>query len=324
MVPGEGVAAILVGSVGFRNVTDDGHAMTEADGAPGRLFCFGLGYSALRLARMLMARGWRVGGTCRAAEAARALAAQGIEAHVFDGRAGAEDARRALGAATHLLSSVPPDEVGDPVIDAFAPDIAHHEGLAWIGYLSTTGVYGARGGQWVDEDDEPRPAGERGRRRVGAERLWLNFWDGHGLPVHLFRLAGIYGPGRSVLDQVRAGTARRIAKPGHVFSRIHVDDIAATLAASIARPAGGRAYNVCDDEPAEPAEVVAFACKLLGVSPPPVVPWEQAKANLSAMALSFYDDNKRVRNERIKRELGVALAYPTYREGLRAIVAGGG
>lgn len=295
--------------------------MTASEPAPGRLFCFGLGYTARAFARSLVARGWRAAGTCRTAEACAAAAALGIEAHVFDGRSPSAATVKALARATHLLTSVPPDEHGDPVIDGFAAAIAHHEGLTWLGYLSTTGVYGDRGGAWVDEESEPRPAGERGRRRVEAERSWLNFWDGHGLPVHLFRLAGIYGPGRSAIDHVRAGTARRIAKAGHVFSRIHVDDILRVLEASIASPYGGRAYNVADDEPAEPAQVVEYACKLLGMAPPPLVPWDEAKTKLSAMARSFYDDDKRVSNARIKHELGIRLAYPTYREGLAAIAA---
>lgn len=286
----------------------------------GSLLCLGLGYSASALATRLRAEGWRVAGTCRTADKARALASEGAEAIVFDGRT-SPALRSALARATHLLASIPPGAAGDPAIEALAHDIVRHEGLAWLGYLSTTGVYGDTGGAPVDEDAELRPSGERGRRRVAAERLWLNFWDGHGLPVHVFRLAGIYGPGRSVIDQLRAGTARRIHRPGHVFSRIHVEDIADALAASIARPAPGRVYNLCDDEPAEPAEVVAFAARLLGVPPPPLVPWAEAEPALSPMARGFWDDNRRVSNARIKRELGVALRYPTYREGLTAILA---
>jgi len=290
-------------------------------GVSGRLFCFGLGYSARALARVLMARGWSVGGTCRAEGKAAMLRGEGLAAVAWDGPHGVDAVREALDRATHLLASVPPGEAGDPVIDAFAADLVHHEGLAWIGYLSTTGVYGDHGGAWVDEDAELRPAGERGQRRVLAERLWMNFWDGHGLPVHVFRLAGIYGPGRSVLDQVRAGTARRVARPGHAFSRVHVDDIAQVLAASIARPAGGRTYNVCDDEPAEAAAVVEEACRLLGVPPPPLVPFEEAAPAMSAMGRSFFDDNKRVSNARIKNELGVVLRYPSYRAGLAGVLA---
>ncbi|MBV8651953.1 MAG: SDR family oxidoreductase, partial [Alphaproteobacteria bacterium] len=219
---------------------------------------------------------------------------------------------------THTLVSVPPDAAGDPVLDRHAADIAALPCLAWLGYLSTTGVYGDRGGGWVDEGSALRPSGERGRRRVAAETGWLELWRRHRLPVHLFRLAGIYGKGRSALDTVRRGEAKRIDKPGQVFSRIHVDDIATVLEASMARPDPGAAYNVCDDDPAPPQEVVAFACELLGVTPPPLIPF--AGAEMSAMARSFYDDNKRVDNSRIKRELGVVLQFPDYRAGLRALL----
>ena len=287
-----------------------------------RLFCFGLGYTALRLAEALMAEGWRVAGTCRSEDKRRRLEDRGIAAYLFDRGRPLDDAGAALAGATHLLSSAPPDGHGDAVLDHHAAAIAHAEGLEWIGYLSTTSVYGDHRGLWVDEDTPPEPSGERGRWRLDAEKLWLDFWPGHAIPAHAFRLAGIYGPGRSALDAVRAGTAKRIDKPGQVFSRIHVDDIVAVLRASIARPNGGRAYNVCDDRPAPPAEVVAFACDLLGVEPPPLVPFDEAE--LSPMGRSFYADNKRVRNDRIKQELGVTLAYPDYEAGLRALLAAGG
>ncbi len=228
---------------------------------PGRLFCFGLGYTAVVLAEALIAEGWSVAGTCQSDDRRRELERRGIGAHVFDRDRPLADGAAALAGATHLLASVPPGEAGDPVLDRHAAAIAHAEGLEWIGYLSTTGVYGDHRGLWVDEDTPLGPSGERGRRRRDAEEQWLNFWSGHGIPVHIFRLAGIYGPGRSALDAVRAGAAQRIDKPGQVFSRIHVDDIVAVLRASIARPNGGRAYNVCDDRPAPPAEVVAFACE---------------------------------------------------------------
>jgi len=195
-------------------------------------------------------------------------------------------------------------------------------GLAWLGYLSTTGVYGDRAGGWVDEASELRPSGPRGRRRVAAEAGWLGLWRRHGVPVHIFRLAAIYGPGRSPFDALRADTARRIAKPGQVFSRIHVDDLASVLIASIARPRPGAIYNVCDDEPAAPEAVVAHAASLLGLPAPPLMPFEAA--GLSPMARRFYDDNKRVSNALIKKELGVRLRYPNYRAGLAAILAAGG
>lgn len=269
-----------------------------------KLFCVGLGYSALVLARRLRGEGWTVGGTVRTPEKAASLAAEGIGAQLFA-------AAEIPPGTTHLLASVPPGDGGDPVLHRFAIAPA---GLAWAGYLSTTGVYGDTGGAVVDETAPLDPSGPRGRRRVEAERRWLSA----GLPVHLFRLAGIYGPGRSVLDQVRAGTARRIDRPGHVFARIHVEDIAETLLASMRRPRPGAAYNVCDDEPEEPAEVVAYASRLLGREPPPLVPFDAA--SLSPMARSFWDDNRRVSNARIKAELGVRLRYPSYREGLAALL----
>jgi nucleoside-diphosphate-sugar epimerase len=223
-----------------------------------------------------------------------------------------------LAGSSYLLSSVPPDEHGDPVLDLHGADIARTRSLRWVGYLSTTGVYGDRGGGWVDETSPLLPTGERGRRRVSAEGQWLDLRRRHGIPVHVFRLAGIYGPGRSALDAVRSGSPRRIVKPGQVFSRIHVADIARVLRASMARPRPGTVYNVCDDDPAPPADVVAFACELLGVAPPPPVPIEEAE--LSEMALSFYADIKRVSNRRIKQELGVSLLYPGYRDGLAALL----
>jgi nucleoside-diphosphate-sugar epimerase len=290
-----------------------------------RLFCFGLGTTALALARGLMKDGWTVAGTCRGGEAANRLRGQGIEAFPFERGRPLADAKGALTGTTHVLSSVPPDEAGspassgDPVVDVHGADIAALAGaLRWAGYLSTTGVYGDRGGGWVDEGSELRPTGPRGRRRVEAEAAWLELWREHGVPVHLFRLAGIYGPGRSALDAVRAGRAKRIVKPGQVFSRVHVDDIVQTLRASVDRPNPGAAYNVCDDLAAPPEDVITFACELLGTPPPPLVAFEEAE--LSEMARSFYADNKRVRNDRIKQELGVSLTYPDYRVGLRALL----
>lgn len=285
---------------------------------PGHLFCFGLGYTAGRLAARLLSLGWQVSGTCRSAEKQAALAKAGIAARLFDREHPVPDLACDLGAATHLLSSVPPDGIGDPVLDRHRAEIdAAASRLAWIGYLSTTGVYGDRQGGWVDETSDLTPSGPRGRRRLAAETAWQSL----ARPAHLFRLAGIYGPGASALDTVRAGRARRVVKPGQVFSRIHVDDIVAVLLASMARPDPGRAYNVCDDDPAPPAEIITHACGLLGVNPPPEVPFERAE--LSPMARSFYDDSKRCRNDRIKRELGISLAYPDYRAGLAALLAAG-
>ncbi len=287
-----------------------------------RLFCFGLGYTARALARGLIADGWDVAGTVRGGEGRRELQGLGVTVFAFERGRPLPDPAAALAGATHMLVSVPPEEAGDPVLDVHGEDIAALRGsLEWVGYLSSTVVYGDRGGGWVDEWSDLRPTSERGRRRLKAEAGWLALWREHGLPVQVFRLAGIYGPGRSVLDAVRSGRARRIVKPGQIFSRIHVADIVQILCASIARPNPGAVYNVCDDTPAPPEDVIAFACGLLGVEPPPPVPFEEAE--LSEQARSFYADNKRVRNDRIKRELGVRLAYPDYRTGLRALLEEG-
>ena len=283
--------------------------------APGKLFCFGLGYSALALAETLLAEGWGVAGTCRTTEKQADFARRGIEAVFFESDCPLTES--AFDGVTHVLQSIPPDETGDPVLAMHGATLARRRQLRWFGYLSTTGVYGDRGGDWVEEHDDLQPTGERGRRRVAAEVGWSRLLYAEGLPLHVFRLAGIYGPGRSALDSLRAGTAKRVIKPGQVFSRIHVADIVQVLRASMARPNAGAVYNVCDDDPAPPWEVVEYAAELLGMPPPPAVPFEQAQ--LSDMARSFYDDNKRVRNERIKRELGVQLKYPSYREGLRAL-----
>lgn len=288
------------------------------DGRAGsHLFCFGLGYSALALARVLAVAGWTVAGTSRSAKTAAELRTQGFAVTVFDRDQPLP--ATALHGATHVLVSIPPDAEGDPVLDRHGGDIAALPGVAWLGYLSTTGVYGDRGGGWVDEGSALSPTGERGRRRVMAEEGWRALWRERGVPVHLFRLAAIYGPGRSPFAALRAGVAKRIDKPGQVFSRIHVEDLARVLAASIAQPRPGAVYNVCDDEAAPPEAVVAYAAKLLGIAAPPLVPFDEAA--LSPMARSFYDDNKRVRNALIKSELGVILRYPDYRAGLTAILA---
>lgn len=291
-----------------------------ADDAP-HLFCFGLGFTARALARRLVGTGWRMSGTSRSPDAVAELAGEGIEAHLYDGAQPLEDAEERLDGVTAVLVSIPPDQTGDPVFRQHATQLRAMTSLSWLGYLSTTGVYGDTGGAMVDEDTPLHPTSARSERRVTAENDWLGLAESHGLPVHVFRLAGIYGRGRSVLDQVRHGSARCIHKPGHVFSRIHVDDAAAVLDASMARPNPRRIYNVCDDEPAEPADVVAYACGLLDTPPPPRVPLEQAAQTMSAMALSFWRDCRRVDNARIKTELGVRLRYPDYRAGLAAILA---
>ena len=283
------------------------------------LFCFGFGYSARALATKLAAEGWRVTGTCRSEDKAAALGAEGITPLHFDGTRPITELGRHLESGTHVLSSVPPDGDGDPVVRLHGEELAERAStLPWVGYLSTTGVYGDRNGEWVDETSDYTPATERGRLRLRAERQWNRLYAHRSLAVHRFRLAGIYGPGRNPLTRVAEGRARRIEKSGQVFSRIHVDDIAQVLLASIKRPSPGRAYNVCDDLAAPPQDVIAHAAELLGVPVPPAVPFEEAE--LSDMAASFYAESKRVRNDRIKRELGVELTYPTYREGLQALL----
>ncbi len=287
---------------------------------PLHLFCFGLGYSASQLGRRLLAEGWMLSGTRRASDSNHSLS--GARVYEFGPDRPLDDAKAALSGVTHVLSSVPPDADGDPVLNAHGEALERLGGVAWVGYLSSTGVYGDTGGRRVDESSPVNPNSERTRWRADAERAWLELGRRSGLPVHVFRLAGIYGPGRSALDQVRSGRARRIDKPGHRFSRIHVADIANVLLASIRRPDAGAVYNVCDDEPAAAADVTAYACELLELEPPALVPFEEATKDMSPMALSFWADDRIVDNRRIREELGVELDYPTYREGLRAIHAG--
>lgn len=280
------------------------------------LLNIGQGYVADALSARLLAAGWTVRGT------ARDLAAPGTRTDGVRLFPWPMDAVAALDGATHVLLSAPPGAGGDPVLAAAGQAIADRAGgIAWIGYLSTTGVWGDHGGAWVDEATPPDPGSERGRRRLAAERGWAALADRAGLSVHIFRLPGIYGPGRSAFDRLRAGRARRIVKPGHVTNRMHVDDIAATLAASIGRPRPGAVYALADDEPAPPQDVIACAAELLGIAPPPEEAFDAA--GLTGMAASFYAESKRVRNARIKADLGVALRYPDYRAGLRAILAAG-
>lgn len=283
-----------------------------------RLFIFGLGYSGLEIAQLARAQGWTVAGTCTGIEKAESLRAQGIETHLFDGTAPL--AAASVGGATHILCSIAPGTVGDPALSLCEPLLRQAH---WLGYLSTTGVYGDHGGGWVDEDTPPKPGQPRSIERLATERAWQAMARDAGVPLTIFRLPGIYGPGRSPIDQVKAGTARRIDKPGQVFSRIHVADIAGAALKAMTAPHRGDIYNVVDDLPVSTGEVVAFACELLGRPVPPSIPWDEIAPTMSPMARSFYAENRRVRNERMKRDLGVVLRYPTYREGLRAIAAAG-
>jgi nucleoside-diphosphate-sugar epimerase len=284
------------------------------------LFIFGLGYSGLEIARLAKTDGWTVAGTCRSAEKAARLREGGIAAHVFDGTAPLTVSlpAAAFGDISHVLCTIAPGRTGDPALRLCGPLLKQ---ARWLGYLSTTGVYGDHGGGWVDEDTPPNPGQPRSIERLAAERGWQAMALEVGARLDIFRLPGIYGPGRSTLDQVKAGTARRIDKPGQFFARAHVADIAATVVAAMTTPHPGGIYNVADDLPVSSGEVVAFACELLGLPVPPSIPWDVAAPTMSDMARSFYSESRRVRNDRIKRELGMVLRYPTYREGLRAIAA---
>lgn len=283
-----------------------------------RLVVFGCGYSARRFVEFFGARFDAIDATSRSADGAAALRADGISAHVFDGTGVTPELGAAIQSATHILVSAGPSEAGDPTLAGAGEALARAKSVEWIGYLSTIGVYGDAGGGWVDEDTPPSPENDRGRWRVAAEDAWIALGRDLGAAVQVFRLAGIYGPGRSAVENLRAGTARRLVKPGQVFNRIHVDDIAAAVAAGIERPDVGPVVNVTDDEPAAPQDVVAYAAELMGLPVPPDIPFETA--DLSPMARSFYSSNKRVANARLRRELGVALAFPTYREGIAALV----
>ncbi|MFI4965002.1 MAG: SDR family oxidoreductase [Caulobacterales bacterium] len=285
-----------------------------------RLFVFGYGYTARALARRLTPRGWEIAASVRDAADAPRLGAEGVTAYPLADTCGLVEA---LGRTEALLVTAPPDAAGCPGLRALVPALARAGAFPdWTGYLSTTGVYGDRRGGWVTEASRLAAQSTEGARRVGAERDWLDVGRGMGLTVQIFRLPGIYGPARSAFERLRTGEARRIAAPGQVFSRIHVDDLAAALEASIARPRAGGIYNLCDDEPAANADVIACAAQLLGVSVPPEIPL--AQAGLSPPAQRFYAESKRVSNARAKAELGWRPAYPTYREGLAAILAAGG
>ncbi len=286
---------------------------------PVRLFVFGLGYSASPFARAMLDEADWVGGTVRDVERAVALADGRLRPFIFDGASAGVGIGEAVRHATHVLVSIPPGEA-DPVLAMHADSIRAADHLKWIGYLSTVGVYGDYAGAWVSEATTPHPKSARSLERIAAEKAWTALAAEKDVPLAIFRLAGIYGPGRNAFVNLASGKAKRIVKPDQVFNRIHVDDIVAVLKAAVARNASG-IFNVTDDEPAPPQDVVAYAAGLMGVDPPPEVAFEMA--DLTPMARSFYGENKRVTNQRIKAELGLVLHHPTYREGLAALWQGG-
>ena len=274
------------------------------------LLCFGFGFSAEALAHKLDPLEWRVTGTSRSPEGVAAIHAQGFEGVLFS------ELNSIAASVTHIITSVPPSNDGDPVLLRFKNELVKRaKSFEWVAYLSTTGVYGDRGGEWVNEDSALQPNTDRGQRRVDAEAAWQQVV---GLPLHIFRLAGIYGPGRNAFESLKSGTAQRVIKQGQIFSRIHVEDIAGVLLASINNPNLGQIYNMADDEPCPPQDVIAYAAELLGRPIPQGIAFEDAK--LSAMAKSFYADSKRVANARIKNELGYELKYPNYRVGLKSLL----
>ena len=282
------------------------------------LLVFGYGYSSEAFVRRTRGRWARVVVTVRSIEKAERLPGEEFVPLLFPGQAREIEAEIAM--ADAVLVSVPPGETGDPVLEHFRPALAAAPRLAWIGYLSTVGVYGDHAGAWIDETTPPRPTSRRSRWRLAADEAWLGFGREAGKAIAVFRLAGIYGPGRSAFGKLADGSARRVIKPGQVFNRIHVDDIAAVLEASLDRPRAGAIYNVTDDEPGPPQDPIAFAAGLAGCPPPPEMAF--AEAEMSPMAASFWGENKRVGNRLLHDELGVRLAYPSYREGLAAIWGG--
>jgi len=283
------------------------------------LFCFGLGYVGSAFARFCLDEGWSAAGTGRGENETLPLQRTECEVIPFHSPDVIPDLNEPLSRATHVLVTIPPQpELGDAVLQYYGAVLESCPSLQWVGYLSTTGVYGNRDGDWVDESSELNPGFAHQYRRAEAEEAWLEMWEENQLPAHIFRLAGIYGPGRSILTRIQEGRARRIDLPDLVFNRVHVDDVVQVLAASANQPRPGEVYNVCDDAPASPREVVEYACERLKMKPPPLQSLE--KAGLSGQGQSFYLTNKRARNTKIKESLGVQLRYPDYRQGLEALL----
>ena len=282
---------------------------------PSACFCFGLGYTAGFLMKKLQHQGWAVGGTVRDPEKQKKLLENGCSAYLLSPSHPIKNLSSLLQGYTHVLFSIPPDCHGhDPFLrdyqDAFR-EIGH---LAWIGYLSATSVYGDQQGKWVDENTPPNPSTDRGHKRWSAEKEWWSLHRQSQLPIHVFRLSSIYGPGRNALANVLGGKAKLIDQPGQIFNRLHIDDIIQVLWASMRQPRSGAVYNLADDFPSSPAEVIRYACQLLGTED--LLPTSLDDPAISEMTRSFYQENKRVSNRLIKEELKVELLHPSYREGL--------
>ncbi|MBL4802937.1 MAG: SDR family oxidoreductase [Emcibacter sp.] len=283
-----------------------------------KLFCFGLGYSARNLIQRLKEQNsdWLFSGCCRTLPD-KPIA--DVDTHIFDGKEPMASIDNILSEVTHILISIAPqDDIGDPVLHLHHAAILKLKNLKWLGYLSTTGVYGDRKGDWVDDETVPAPTSSKGRTRWDAEQDWLQLYRTHQMPVHIFRLGSIYGPERGQLSNLKAGRLQKIIKQGQYFSRIHVEDISQILTASMDRPNPGQSYNVVDDLPASSPDVIDYICDLLNRPPLPAIDINDAA--ISPMMRIFYSENKRVRNDRIKQELGVTLKYPSYKEGFTALV----
>ncbi len=283
-----------------------------------KVFFFGLGYCAEALTRRTSAI--EPGGTVRSDERVADLRRRGANVFAFDGVVADPGVEEALKRAAAIVVSIPPRD-GDGPLDRFAEAMAAASELRRVIYYSTVGVYGEHGFQWVDETSATVTRNERGVARLADERRWVEWGKAHGVAVDILRLPGIYGPGRNALAKLRQGEARRIVKEGHFVNRAHVDDIAEVTRLALERGLDGQIWNVADDEPAPPQDVIAYAAELLGVEPPPLEPFETAK--LSEMSASFFAEEKRVSNAKAKRLLGFTPAYPTYREGLKALFEAG-
>jgi len=280
------------------------------------IFCFGFGYVANFMAARLAHLGCKISGTTTDPDKKKFLENMGYKMWLFDHYHMIPDVLGALKDVTHILISIPPNEEGDFVYNVFGQDMPMLKNLEWVGYLSAASVYGNHDGAWVSEETPPAPTSRRGSLRMEAEENWYSLHLSDKIPLHIFRLAGIYGPGRSAIDAVKSGTARRLDKPGHVFNRIHVEDIVQVLVASMMHPNPVSIYNVSDDMPTPSQEIIQFACNLLGMDSPPLEQFTQT--DMAPIMRSFYSDNKRIRNDKIKNELNVNLLYPDYKKGLQA------